>query len=125
MPQVMGTRVGDMVAFGQVRTYRFDQLAPALTDAAQWGRKAYFHVCAWGCEQFTPLLLSQFVLTKVVNEPFVCQENTLELFNQIVEQFDLPPNNWSSNMLELGCSKGNDGQQETFVGEGDQQIRRG
>ena len=59
VPKVMGARVGDMVAFGQMRTDRFDKLAPSLTDSSDRGGKAHVHVFAQGSEQFNPFLLRQ------------------------------------------------------------------
>ena len=35
VPKIMGTRVGDIVAFGQMRTDRFDKLAPARPQNLQ------------------------------------------------------------------------------------------
>ena len=64
--------MGDMAAFGQMRTDCFDQLAPTLTDAVMRGGKAHCHVCAQGCEQFNPFLPGQFLLAERINEAYVC-----------------------------------------------------
>lgn len=94
VPQVMDTRIGEMVALGQMRPHSFKQLAPLLTESAERGRKARFHIFSRGCEQFNLFLFGQFLLAKVVNEPSICQQNTPEAVNQIVEQLEVMGAGW-------------------------------
>ena len=44
----------------------------------------HVHFFARPCEQLPAFLLSQFLLAKVIDEPFVCQDNTPEVSDQIV-----------------------------------------
>ena len=84
-----------------MRSDRFDQLAPALTDAAERGGKAHLHVFARECEQFNLLLLDQFLLAERINEAFVCQENTLESFNQVIQQADVMGAGWQEGIANI------------------------